>query len=152
MIYLLDTDTFIWMMRGLQITSPRNENERRRRLVGNRILAKAQRHKLGGADVGVSAITMAELEFGARHSQDYEREIELTYRMLTPFTLFEFDATDCAFHYGDIRNVLENSGNTIGAMDSLIAAHGLALGARVVTNNVKEFGRVPGLKVENWVS
>jgi tRNA(fMet)-specific endonuclease VapC len=55
-----------------------------------------------------------------------------------------------AAHYGKLRAGLEKSGSLIGAYDLLIAAHALALGLTLVTNNVREFRRVPGLRLENW--
>jgi tRNA(fMet)-specific endonuclease VapC len=58
---------------------------------------------------------------------------------------------DAAQHYGKLRTHLEKQGTTIGSLDMLIAAHALSIGCTLVTNNVKEFVRIPNLKVENWV-
>lgn len=67
-----------------------------------------------------------------------------------PASVAAFDRQATAA-YGRIRAMLEKAGRAIGAMDLLIAAHALSLGVRLVTNNEKEFKRVPGLRVENWV-
>jgi tRNA(fMet)-specific endonuclease VapC len=69
---------------------------------------------------------------------------------LTPFEIMPFDDR-AAEVYGRIRTVLERKGTPIGSMDMLIAAHALSLGVALVTNNAKEFKRVPHLQVVNWV-
>ena len=150
MIYVLDTDTFVFMMRGLKVTVPKDEKHRRWHAIGRRIISTAEKKDQEAHAVGLSAISVAELEFGARNSGNYEREIEVTRRTMSPFTLFDFDAADCAFHYGSVRCAVEKVGNPVGPLDTLIAAHALALGATLVANNTTEFARVPGLKCENW--
>ena len=152
MIYLLDTDTFVFMLRGLKVATARDERQRRWQAIGKGIIATAERMERETHEVGLSAISVAELEFGARHSGNYEREIAVTHRAMSPFTLFDFNAADCAFHYGNVRYTLEKAGRPVGPLDTLIAAHALALGATLVTNNTKEFARVPGLKSANWVA
>lgn len=152
MTYLFDTDMFVFMLRGLRITAAKDERQRRWQAVGRQIITSAQRKEQGGHEVALSAITVAELEFGARHSIDYAREMEATQRAMSPFTLFDFDAAECAFHYGTIRFALEKAGKGIGPLDTLIAAHALALGATLVTNNTVEFTRVSALKCENWAA
>ncbi len=150
MTYLLDTDTVIYLMRGLKITEPKSARQEQRGAMGWRIFARARKRESAGHEVALSAVTVAELEFGARKSGDYAREIEIVHRVLTPFTLLDFDADDCASRYGEIRCALEAAGKTIGSLDMLIAAHALAAGATLVTNNTEEFNRVPRLKLENW--
>ncbi len=150
MTYLLDTDTVIFLMRGLKITAPKSSRQEQQRSVGEAIFGRARKSETEGDEVALSAITVAELEFGARHSGDYDREMEVVRRILTPFTLLDFDAGNCAAHYGEIRNVLEEAGKSIGGLDTLIAAHARATNATLVTNNTMEFGRVPRLKIENW--
>ena len=150
MTYLLDTDTVIYLMRGLKITEARSGRREQRRARGQRIFNRARKRESSGHEVALSAVTVAELEFGARKSGDYAREIEVVHRVLTPFTLLDFDAHDCASHYGEIRYALETAGKTIGSLDMLIAAHALAASATLITNNTAEFDRVPGLTVENW--
>ena len=71
-------------------------------------------------------------------------------KILAPFEIFDYEAVKCAPHYGRIRHELEQAGETIGAMDLLIAAHALGLDATVVTNNLAHFRRVSGLKVTDW--
>lgn len=150
MICLLDTDTVIHLMRGLKITEAKSARQEQRRDMGRRIFERARKRESSGHEVALSAVTVAELEFGARKSGDYAREMEVMHRVLTPFTLLDFDAHDCASRYGEIRCALETVGKTIGSLDMLIAAHALAVGATLVSNNTAEFDRVPGLTVENW--
>jgi tRNA(fMet)-specific endonuclease VapC len=150
MTYLLDTDAVIDLMRGLKITEAKTARQEHSRNIARRIFERARKRESAGHDITLSALTVAELEFGARHSGDYPREMEVVRRILTPFTLLDFDAAECALRYGQIRHALEAAGKTIGAMDILIAAHALAIGATLVTNNTAEFSRVSGLKMENW--
>jgi tRNA(fMet)-specific endonuclease VapC len=71
-------------------------------------------------------------------------------KTLTPFAAYDFDAAACAEQYGEVRHTLETAGVTLGAMDLLIAAHAKALGATLVTNNLKHLARVSGLACANW--
>jgi tRNA(fMet)-specific endonuclease VapC len=150
MTYLLDTNIVVFMVRGLKVRANPNAQQRERHRIAGRILDRAQKQKAAGHEIALSAITVAELEFGAWNSGDYERELDATRRAITPFPLVPFDADDCAAHYGVIRHKLESSGKPIGSLDMLIAAHALALGATLVTNDTAEFARVPGLRCENW--
>ena len=150
MIDLLDTDTAILMMRGLSITAPRTERQRQRQAVGKRILEACRRHAARGDVIGLSAITIAELEFGACGAVDPEAERARMQRVLAPFARFEFGPDEPARRYGEVRSTLESAGQSVGPNDLLIAAHALALSAVLVTNNVQEFKRVKGLKCENW--
>ncbi len=93
---------------------------------------------------------MAELEFGARRSRDYAMESTVIQRGLKLFVLLDFPVTDGPEHCGRIRHELEAAGTRIGEADLFIAAHALALGAVMVTNNWREFSRVKGLTCENW--
>lgn len=151
MIYLLDADTLISLIRGLKLESPRNDRQKERSRTARRILARCRKQQMAGAVVALSSITVAELEFGARRSGDYPREISAVRKILVPFEIHDFDAHACAEHYGDVRHHLESSGLTIGAMDLLIAGHAKALDATLVTNNLGHFTRVPGLKCETWM-
>ncbi len=72
-------------------------------------------------------------------------------KVLGPFNLLDYDAIECPRHYGRIRHELEAAGQTIDSEDMLIAAHALALGAVLVTNNEAHFGRVAGLQLVNWL-
>ncbi len=152
MTYLLDTDIIIFMLRGLKVRENASATQRERHLLALRILGHARRRKAAGHEIALSAITVAELEFGARNSGDYEAELDATRRAITPFARFPFDADGCTAHYGAIRHELESLGKPIGSLDTLIAAHALALGATLVTNNTTEFARVSGLKCENWAA
>lgn len=81
---------------------------------------------------------------------DTDTFVFLVRGLLAPFTLLDFDAVDCAAQYGSVHSALEAAGTPIGSMDTMIAAHAMAVGATLVTNNGEEFGRVRGLVVENW--
>jgi len=102
-------------------------------------------------DIGISVITLAELQYGVSKSSQPKRNQEALDLFLSPLEVAAFDRQATAA-YGRIRAGLEKRGRPIGAMDLLIAAHALSLGARLVTSNEKEFRQVPGLRVENWAS
>jgi tRNA(fMet)-specific endonuclease VapC len=101
-------------------------------------------------DIGVSAITLAELEYGAARSAQPRRNRDALEQFISALEVAPFDkpATEA---YGKVRAALEKGGRPIGAMDLLIAAHALSLGVGLITNNEREFKRVPGLRVQNWV-
>jgi tRNA(fMet)-specific endonuclease VapC len=150
--YLLDTNIVVFMVRGLKVRENPNAQQRERHRLAQRILERARKQSAAGHEVALSAITVAELEFGARNSGDYEAELDATRRAISPFAQLPFDADDCAAHYGIVRHELETSGKAIGSLDTLIAAHALALGATLVTNDTTDFVRVPGLKCEDWTA
>ena len=99
--------------------------------------------------VGLSVVTVSELEYGAAKSQNPQRNRLALGQFLLPFEILPYDST-ASSHYGDVRARLEKLGTPIGPLDTLIAAHARSLNAVVVTNNVSEFRRVAGLKVEDW--
>lgn len=101
-------------------------------------------------DLGISVITLAELEYGVSKSSQPARNREALEQFVSPLQIATFDR-QATIVYGKIRALLEKRGYPIGSMDLLIAAHALSLDARLATNNVKEFKRVSGLRVENWV-
>ena len=101
-------------------------------------------------EIRISAITAAELEYGVRKSQHPDRNGEALRRFLLPLAIVAFDAA-AADAYGHLRATLERQGTTTGALDLLIAAQAVSLGCTLVTNNDREFARVPGLRVENWL-
>ena len=101
-------------------------------------------------DMCVSAITMAELEFGVCNSSRPEQNQLALMTFLSGIAVVPFEA-GAALAYGEIRADLTRKGALIGANDLLIAAHARSLGLTLVTNNTREFDRVEGLKVENWV-
>jgi tRNA(fMet)-specific endonuclease VapC len=98
----------------------------------------------------ISAITQAELEFGAAKSQNPAKNALALAKFLSVMSVHPFDG-EASEAYGEIRADLEKRGEIIGNMDMLIAAHAKSREFVVVTNNVREFERVEGLKLENWV-
>ncbi len=99
--------------------------------------------------ITISSITLAELEVGvakAARSAEQRRQVD---EFLTEVTVLDFDRK-AALHYGEIRADLEKKGKTIGPLDLLIAAHARSLAATIVTANLREFKRVPGLKCLAW--
>lgn len=100
-------------------------------------------------EVGISAITYAELRFGVENSARVEENMDRLERFLLPLEIVPFDA-EAARHYGQLRHELKRAGCPIGSNDLLIAAHALALAATLVTNNVREFARIDRLRVEQW--
>jgi tRNA(fMet)-specific endonuclease VapC len=101
-------------------------------------------------EIGISIVTLAELEYGASKSRHPSRNRAALDQFIAPLEVAEFDR-QAAVVYGRLRATMETKGTVVSAMDLLIAAHAVSLGARLVTNNVREFQRVPGLRVENWV-
>lgn len=101
------------------------------------------------ATVGVSAITVAELQHGVAKSDRPDQNAVALGAFLAPLTVLSFDDA-AATAYGAVRTQLERAGTPIGSLDMLIAGHALALGRVVVTNNEREFQRVVGLRVVNW--
>jgi tRNA(fMet)-specific endonuclease VapC len=102
-------------------------------------------------DVGVSVLTEAELRFGAQKSASPERNGAAVEVFLQPFAILPFGRQSIPA-YARLRVELERAGTRIGTMDMLIAAQAATLGLTVVTNNLREFRRVPGLRVENWLA
>jgi tRNA(fMet)-specific endonuclease VapC len=100
--------------------------------------------------VSISSITLAELQYGVAKSSDPTRHGALLANFLAPIAILPFDGLG-AEAYGKVRGDLDRAGKPIGPLDTLIASHALALGLTLVTNNEREFRRVSGLKVENWL-
>ena len=100
-------------------------------------------------DVCISSVTYAELVHGVEKSAAVEKNRLALSILLANMEILDFDvdAADC---YGKIRAGLEKNGTPIGPLDMMIAGHAQSLGYTIVTNNVKEFSRVPALKIENW--
>lgn len=131
MIYLLDTDSCIHAMKNASA-----------RLVRRITSTKP-------AQIAVSSITLAELEYGCARSQRPQQDRDNLLIFLRPFEIIDFDQ-DAAEHYGVIRACLETEGKPLGAMDLRLAAQARSRGLVVVTNNAIHFERVPGLAVETW--
>ena len=130
-LVLLDTNICIYLMEGR--SAP----------------AAARLSDLPTGDIGVPAIAVAELRYAAVHSGRPETNLRRLNAFLAPLTLVPFD--EQATHtYAGLKDTLVRAGTPIGPMDMLIAATALANDAILVTNNVREFSRVPGLRVENW--
>ena len=132
MRYLLDTNTCIYIIKR----SPRHVYQRFKRL------------RVG--DVGISAITFCELQFGVSNSARPEKNERALTEFLGPIDVLDFPAGASPV-YGRIRAHLQHAGTPIGNYDLLLAAHALYLGAVMVTNNTREFERVPDLRIENWI-
>jgi len=131
MSYMLDTNICIYIIRQC----PDN------------VLKKFRRLKPG--DICLSSVTLSELQYGAEKSQHIQQNKSALKSFLLPLEIlpYDFEAAVC---YGHIRAALEKKGTPIGPLDTMIAAHAKSLGLTLVTNNKKEFERVPGLKTENW--
>jgi tRNA(fMet)-specific endonuclease VapC len=129
MRYLLDTNAVIALLNDP--ASP----------VGRRLRTQQP------VDVGTSAVVLHELYFGAFKSQRRERNLALVDALR--FEVLPLDTED-ARHAGEIRAWLAAQGTPIGAYDLLIAGQARARGLVLVSRNLREFERVPGLKVENW--
>ena len=102
-------------------------------------------------DICISAITLAELEYGVSKSSKPDQNRFALLSFLARIRVLPFDA-DAAREYGGIRDALTKKGTPIGANNLLIAAHARALGLTLVTNNMREFQRVEGLLLENWAT
>ncbi len=100
--------------------------------------------------LALSAISLAELVHGAEKSTDPPRNLAVVEDFCSRLVVLDYTA-QAAHHYGSIRAALELIGQPIGVNDLHIAAHARSQGLVVVTNNLKEFKRVPGLVTENWV-
>jgi len=111
------------------------------------VLERFAAHPVG--DIGISVITLAELEYGVTKSSRPAKNREALEQFVSPLDVAPFDRAATAA-YGRLRTALEKKGQPIGSMDLLIAAHALSLNVRLITHNVKEFGRVPGLRIEDW--
>ena len=131
MKYLLDTNICIFVINN-------KPAQVRRKMQGISI-----------GDVGISSVSVSELLYGVARSSQVERNQAALDKFLMPLEILPYDE-NAARHYGAIRAFLESKGMPIGPMDLMIAAHALSQGLTVVTNNVREFQRVPGLKVEDW--
>lgn len=103
------------------------------------------------SDLCISSITMAELEYGIWKSSKPEQNRMALLTFLSAISILPFD-DNAAREYGEIRHYLTQQGNLIGPNDLFIAAHAKAEGLTLVTNNIKEFQRVPNLKTTNWVA
>ena len=111
------------------------------------VLRRFEDYEVG--EVGVSSVTAAELFYGSEKSAAVEQNREALGAFLLPLEVLAF-GEEAAAAYGRIRAALEKAGTPIGPLDTLIAAHAVGLGVTLVTNNTREFSRVPGLELEDW--
>ena len=130
MKFLLDTDTCIYAIK--QDAS-----------VLRRLLSESR------ADIAVSVITEGELRTGAAKSSKADKTRRRVENFLRPLGILEFTSEDAA-SYAQIRSRLERAGTPIGPLDTLIAAQAVLRKLTLVTNNQREFSRIPGVRVENW--
>lgn len=130
--YMLDTNICIYVINARPPT----------------VLARFRQERLGS--IGISSVTAAELTFGVAKSGS-ARNREALEMFLAPLEVMPFDAS-AIWHYGELRAALERRGQPIGALDTMIAAHALAANTILVTNNTREFSRVPELRLQNWVN
>lgn len=128
---LLDTNICIYIIKQQPVT------------VLNRFLE----YQVG--DIGISSITLAELRYGVAKSTHREKNAKALDEFVIPLEVVSYDES-AAHVYGDIRATLEKAGTPIGSMDMLIAAHAVSLGVPLVTNNTREFLRVPSLNIIDW--
>jgi tRNA(fMet)-specific endonuclease VapC len=131
-MYMLDTDICIYIIK-------RKPKSALKRL-----------ESLQPGQLAMSAITFAELMNGAKKSKQVEANVAKLNELGELIQILPFDQK-AAILYGDVRSTLEKKGNIIGSNDLLIAAHALSLDCILVSNNEKEFKRVDGLRIENWI-
>lgn len=131
MKYMLDTNICITLIRSRSTS----------------LVQRLSTHRL--TDVTLSSITVAELADGVQYSQHSQRNQAALDNFLLPLTILDFDF-DAAIQFATLRAHLEAHGMVIGVYDMLIAAHALSRDLTIVTNNVREFNRVPSLVVEDW--
>lgn len=112
------------------------------------VLVHFHRYQLG--DIGVSSVVAAELAYGVAKSRSARNRAALE-MFLSPLEILPFDER-AVWSYGELRADLERQGISIGSLDTMIAAHALSLDATLVTNNVREFARAPGLRLDNWAA
>ena len=130
MKYLLDTNMCIYAQKKNQ-----------------KVLSKIQENLQDG--LAISSITLAELEYGVQASESIQKNSLALMKFISIVNVISFDSRAAA-EYGKIRAYLRKKGTPIGVMDMLIAAHAKTENMTLVTNNVREFERVPDLIVENW--
>jgi tRNA(fMet)-specific endonuclease VapC len=133
MMYLLDTCICIYLLNKRPLP----------------LISKFKQHQPG--EIGISVITASELQYGVAKSCRKKENQERLDAFLAPFDILPYEAKAVAA-YGGIRAEQEKKGQIIGPLDMLIAAQALSGGLILVTNNEKEFQRIPGLRIENWAA
>ena len=133
MKYLLDTNICIYII---------NEKP-------EKVLRKFEQYPVH--EFGISSVTHAELQYGVEKSKNKNINQDALDEFLLPLTILPFHGKRMVTCYGEIRVLLESKGKTIGPFDMLIAAHALSLDLTIISNNIKEFARIPNLKCGNWM-
>lgn len=110
------------------------------------VLERFRKYRMG--EIGLCSVVAAELAYGVAKSGS-ARNRDALEMFLAPLIILPFDVA-ALWAYGDLRAELERKGTPIGALDTMIAAHALSNKSILVTNNSREFARVPGLALENW--
>jgi tRNA(fMet)-specific endonuclease VapC len=130
---MLDTNICIYIIKQQPIT----------------VLKRFLEYRAG--DIGISSITLSELRYGVAKSNHQDKNSKALDEFIIPLEIIPFDE-EAAHVYGDIRAFLEKAGTPVGAMDMLIAAHAVSLSIPLITNNTREFLRIPALNVIDWVA
>jgi tRNA(fMet)-specific endonuclease VapC len=112
-----------------------------------KVRAAFKRHE---GEMCLSSISLGELIYGAEKSARVEQNLKVIESLAARLLIEPFN-TQAALHFGQLRAELTRSGKLIGPYDMMIAGHARAMGLILVSNNQREFDRVPGLRVENWV-
>lgn len=112
------------------------------------ILQKFNAYQVG--DICISSVTLAELRYGVAKSQFQDKNQSALDEFILPLEVADFNEA-ASNVYGILRASLERKGTPIGALDTMIGAHALSLGVTLVTNNTKEFKRIAGLKIVDWL-
>ncbi|KPF65813.1 plasmid maintenance protein [Bosea sp. AAP35] len=129
--YMLDTDICIY-------------------LIKDKLPALRQHFKDANGRICMSTVTLGELKYGAEKSDRRAQNFEALERFADRMPVLPFDE-QAAAHYGELRAALARAGTPCGPLDTQIGAHARSRGLIIVTNNRREFDRMPGLRVENWV-
>jgi tRNA(fMet)-specific endonuclease VapC len=131
--YLLDTDTCIYIIK-------KHPPEVVKKVI-----------KISDDGICISSVSISELEYGIQKSQIKSASRDALVRFLVAFEIIDFNSKD-AYEYGRIRAYLESKGKIIGPYDLQIAAQAISRKMILVTNNTREFSRIPELEIENWVN
>lgn len=129
--YLLDTNTCIYVIKRRPIEVLDKFND-------------------AAGHIAISSITLAELLHGVEKSQYVSKNLKIVEDFCSRLDILDYDE-NAASHYGDIRADIEKKGMTIGVNDLHVAGHARSLGLMLISNNLKEFNRVEGLRAQNWL-
>ena len=132
MLLMLDTNICIYIIKQKPI----------------RVLDRFKKAEI--SEITISSITLSELLFGVSKSSKPEQNLMALTQFVAPLDILPY-GDEAAQYYGELRAHLEKQGTPIGSLDMLIAAHALSISGTLITNNEKEFNRVPNLNIENWV-